>query len=80
MLATRNKPKCRDDCTDHLFEIKNHNGNNKHNAAITFCPKFRRDPHPPEKTIPEFNDDNLHYTSAFVLGTEKKTIAKNAQH
>jgi hypothetical protein len=62
-----------------MFQLKNHNGNNKHNSTVTFCPKFRREPHPPEKTIPEFNLDSRYYTNAFVLGTEKRSIAQNSQ-
>ena len=46
---------------------------------VSFCPKFRRDPHPPERTIPEYNFDRNHYTNAFVLGTEKKAMASNIQ-
>ncbi len=80
MNATRSKPKCQSDCTDHVFDLKNNNGNNKHNVCITFCPKFRRDPHPPQKTIPEYNKDNKYFTHAFVLGTEKKVVASNTQH
>jgi len=60
-----------------VFEIVNHNGNNKHNVRVAFCPKFRRDPYPPEKTIPEFNLDNRYYTQAFVLGTERKVLTNN---
>jgi hypothetical protein len=59
--------------------LKNNNGNNKHNATVAFCPKFRRDPHPPEKTIPEYNLDSKFFTNAFILGTEKKVIAQNCQ-
>lgn len=80
MEATRSKPRCQADCTEHVFQLINNNGNTKHNVTITFCPKFRRDPHPPEKTIPEFNFDKKYYTHAFVIGTEIKTIAKNSQH
>jgi hypothetical protein len=47
MQATKSKPRCAADCREHLFQLKNNNGNNKHNATVAFCPKFRRDPHPP---------------------------------
>lgn len=80
MEATRNKPKCKDDCSEHVFEIKNNNGNSKLDTQVRFCPKFRRDPHRPEKTIPEYNLDHKYYTKAFVLGTDKKSLASNAQH
>lgn len=79
MEATRNKPKCKEDCQEHVFELKNNNGNTKLETHINFCPKFRRDPHRPEKTIPEYNLDHKYYTNAFVIGTEMKTLRNNAQ-
>lgn len=53
--------------------------NSKYDIKLTFCPKYQREPLPPEHTFAEYNNDGLFYTSAFVLGVEKKSIAKNLQ-
>jgi hypothetical protein len=44
---------------------------------MPFCPKFQRDPLPPEHTFPEYNDDRKYYTSAFILGVDKRILIKN---
>ena len=48
--------------------------------VASFCPKYRREPHPPEKTIPEWNNDKKYYTQAFVSGIEKKNLSLRDQH
>ena len=80
MHGIKNKPKCKEDCTEHIFQLKNNNGNNKLETRISFCPKFKRDPTRPQKTIPQYNLDNRFYTHAFVLGTQKRALQNNAQH
>jgi len=36
------------------------------------CPKYQRGDLPPESSFPEYNNDGLYYTSAFVLGVDRK--------
>lgn len=72
-----NKQRCQDNCQEHIFAFKNLEGSNKHDTELSFCPKFRRDPHPPAKTFPEFNFDKKYFTAAFVLGTDKKSLQTN---
>lgn len=43
------------------------------------CPKYQRDPLPPEQNYPVYNNDNKFYTSAFILGVEKRALYKNDQ-
>jgi hypothetical protein len=38
------------------------------------CPRFQRGNLPSENTFPEFNRDELFYTSAFVMGTDRKEM------
>jgi len=40
--------------------------------SMNFCPKYHRGDLPPENTFPEFNKDGIFYTSAFILGVDKK--------
>lgn len=76
----KRKRRCEFECTDHIFMLEALKSNpSKYDIELLFCPKYQREPLPPERTYPEFNDDFLYYTSAFVLGVDKRLMMKNQQ-
>ena len=75
MESTGSKQKCFPECRQHLFELRGVQQSRKHDVEVCFCPKYRREPHPPEGIMPEWNNDRKYYTEAFVLGTEKKNLS-----
>lgn len=72
----KNNKRCQPLCSDHQFFIQ-HPVNTRYNAVVTFCPKFHRQPRPLEHTYPVFNQDGKYYTSAFILGTDARTLQHN---
>ena len=60
----------------HRFAIE-HNGYTRLNTKTQFCPKYHREPRLPEPTFPIFNFDGKYYTSAFVLGIDKRALEVN---
>ena len=47
MESTLNRQKCSAVCREHMFELKSLRRNTKFDVSIGFCPKYRREPHPP---------------------------------
>ena len=75
-MDNKNKRHCPPFCPDHQFYIQ-HPHKTRYNAAVTFCPKFHREPRQPETTYPIFNEDTKYYTSAFILGVDARNLQQN---
>lgn len=54
-------------------------GTSRHDIRVVLCPKYQREPLPPEQTYPVFNNDGKYFTSAFLLGVDRRVLMKNEQ-
>jgi hypothetical protein len=80
MDGIKRKRRCEIECKDHIFAVQTLKGNtSKYDIKLQFCPKYQREPLPPEHTYPEYNDDDKFYTSAFILGVDRRVLIKNEQ-
>ena len=80
MEGLKRKRRCEIECKDHIFAVQTLKGNSsKYDIKLQFCPKYQREPLPPEHTYPEYNDDGKFYTSAFILGVDRRVLVKNEQ-
>ena len=80
MDGLKRKRRCEIECKDHIFSLQCLKANSsKYDIKVLFCPKYQREPQPPEHTYPEYNDDRKFYTSAFVLGVDRRVLVKNEQ-
>lgn len=72
----KNKRRCETRCEEHKLAIKNP-ALPKYEAETTFCPKYHREPRPPEQTFPVFNFDGKYFTSAFILGVDRRALERD---
>ncbi len=80
MEGLKRKRRCEIECKEHIFAVQSLKGNSsKYDIKLLFCPKYQRDPLPPEHTYPEYNNDEKFYTSAFILGVDRRVLLKNEQ-
>jgi hypothetical protein len=80
MEGVKRKRRCEIECNEHIFAVQTLKGNSsKYDIKLQFCPKYQREPLPPEHTYPEYNDDGKFYTSAFILGVDRRVLVKNEQ-
>jgi hypothetical protein len=80
MEGLKRKRRCEDECKDHFFALQCIKPNSaKYDIKLLFCPKYQREPQPPEFIHPEFNNDLKYYTSAFILGVDRRVLVKNEQ-
>ena len=56
MDERKRKRRCEHDCKDHIFSLQTTKSTySKYDIKVQFCPKYQREPLPPEQTFPEFN-------------------------
>lgn len=78
MEGIKRKRRCDSDCEDHILDIKANKGiSSKYDFRQQFCPKYQREPMPPEHTYPQYNNDGKYYTTAFILGVDRRVLNKN---
>ena len=76
----KRKRRCEFDCKDHIFNVQTLKAScSKYDIRVQFCPKFQRDPLPPDHTFPQYNNDGKYFTSAFILGVDRRILVKNEQ-
>lgn len=80
MEGIKRKRRCEIECKEHIFSVQTLKGTtSKYDIKLQFCPKYQREPLPPEHTYPEYNNDEKFYTSAFILGVDRRVLLKNEQ-
>ena len=74
----KKRRRCQEACEDHAFWLVAYVRRKINmSAMVSFCPKIPRGNQPPESAFPEFNQDRLYFTSAFVLGIDKRALEQN---